>query len=82
MTFIRCWWNIKHTKNKQKTHWKQKRTKRTSTSNITHVRIVFNENSNNEGTIEVTYTNIETGEALLKDQQKDFQDLIDYYQGD
>ena len=46
------------------------------------VRIVFNENSNNEGIIEVTYTNIESSEALLKDQQEDFDDLIDYYQGD
>ena len=46
------------------------------------VRIVFNENSNNEGTIEITYTNLESGEALLKDQQKDFEELIKYYQGD
>ena len=29
------------------------------------IRIVFNENSNNEGTIEVTYSNIESGEPLI-----------------
>lgn len=46
------------------------------------IRIVFNENSGNEGIIEVIYTNIETGEALLKDQQKDFQELIEHFQGD
>ena len=46
------------------------------------IRIKFNENSRTEGTIEITYTNIETGEALLKDQKHDFDELIEYYQGD
>jgi len=46
------------------------------------IRIIFNENSQNEGIIEVTYTNIESSEALLEDQQKDFNELIEHYQGD
>ena len=46
------------------------------------IRIVFNDNSQTEGTIEVTYSNIQTGEALLKDQVDDFNDLIEYYRED
>lgn len=46
------------------------------------IRIVFNENSMNEGIIEVVYTDIESGEALLKDQIKDFEELIEHFQGD
>ena len=46
------------------------------------IRIIFNENSRTEGTIEVTYKNIKSGEALLKDQVDDFNELISYYQDD
>ena len=45
-------------------------------------RIIFNQNSMTEGTIEIIYTNIETSEALLKDQQKDFNELIESFTGD
>ncbi len=45
-------------------------------------RIKFNENSMTDGTIEVIYSNIQTGEALLKDQQKDFKELVKHYQDD
>jgi hypothetical protein len=46
------------------------------------IRITFDENSLTEGTIEVIYFNIESSEALLKDQQKDFEELIESYKGD
>jgi hypothetical protein len=45
-------------------------------------RIVFNENSHTDGTIEVIYNNIQSSEAELNGQQKDFDELIRHYQGD
>lgn len=45
-------------------------------------RIVFNENSFTDGTIEVIYNNIQSSEAELNGQQKDFDELIRHYQGD
>ncbi|MFC2088219.1 hypothetical protein ACFLSX_01330 [Calditrichota bacterium] len=45
-------------------------------------RLRFNDNSRTEGTIEAVYYNIETSEVILKDQQQDFRELIEHYQGD
>jgi hypothetical protein len=45
-------------------------------------RIVFNENSITNGTIEVIYSKLESSEAMQNGQQKDFDELIRHYQGD
>jgi hypothetical protein len=44
--------------------------------------LIFNENSTNEGTIEVIYTNIQSSESESEKQLEDFDILIKYFQDD
>lgn len=52
------------------------------TYQVAEIRLTFNENSRSEGKIEVVYYDIQSSEALLKDQQQDFRELIENYQSD